>query len=269
MTVFKRIICMILVLCMVMSLCACGSAGYGVNTVQTLVEQDYYLAFRNNDLTYYYLTAAISVLAAHGRVDELSTKWLGSPKLNFAKKADALEILQPPESRDLVIGIDANSFPMAYESNGEYWGLDIELALAACELLDWKLSIHPIEKENVYIELSSGNIDCAWGGIAIDEKTVKSNRFTTYGPYIHNDIIIATRNGSAVWNKLRLSGKRMCMCSTPEAMDALNADPSLAKKLGQITRLAGGTTECFQNMYAGKCDVILTDSTAAMYFNCH
>ena len=265
----KRLICILLILCLALSLCACGKVRYGVNAVEVLVEQDYYLAFRNNDPLYFYVTAALSVLAAEGRVDALAIKWLGSPALNYAKQADALEKLIPPEPQDLIIGIDINAFPFSYLSNGEPWGLDVELAMAVCEKLGWTLKMQPIEKENVYIELSSGNIDVAWGGIAIEKKDAEGGSFTVYGPYIHNDIVVATRNGSTVWNKLRLNGKKMCMPSTPEAMDALNQDPRLVKRLGQITRLAGGTTECFSYLYAGKCDVVLTDSTAVDYFNCH
>ena len=52
-------------------------------------------------------------------------------------------------------------------------------------------------------------------------------------------------------------------------MAALETDPKLAKRLGQIIRLAGGTMECFEYLYSGKCDVVLTDSTALYYYNCH
>ena len=265
----KRMICVLLALCVMLGAAGCGGFKYGVNEVQVLVEQDYSLAFRNDDPLYFYVTAALSVLAAQGKVDELAIKWLGSAALNFAKQADALEKLQPPEERDLIIGLDINSFPMSYVTNGEFWGLDVELAIAVCDLLGWNLKMQQIEKENVYIELSSGNIDVAWGGIALDQADIDAGKFTQYGPYIHNDIVIATRNGSSVWNKLRLNGRKMCMPSTPEALDALNTDEKLVNRLGQITRLAGGTTECFEYLYAGKCDVVLTDSTALSYFNCH
>ena len=265
----KKSICLLLAVCLMATACGCGGFSYGVNTIQVLQEQDYSLAFRNNDPVYFYVTAALSVLAAQGQVDALASKWLGSPCLNFAKQADALEKLQPPEPQDLIIGIDINSFPMAYVSNGDYWGLDVELAMAVCALLGWNLKMQPIEKENVYIELSSGNIDVAWGGIALDQKDLDADRFTQYGPYIHNDIVIATRNGSSVWNKMRLNGRIMCMPSTPEARTALENDPRLLKRLGQITRLAGGTTECFEYLYSGKCEIVLTDSTALQYFNCH
>ncbi len=265
----KKLICLLLALCLVLSLCGCSRVRYGINTIEVLVEQDYSLAFRNNDPLYFYVTAALSVLAAEGRVDALSIKWLGSTALNYAKQADALDRLQPPEPQDLIIGLDINSFPFAYLSNGEYWGLDVELAMAVCDKLGWRLKMQPIEKENVYVELSSGNIDVAWGGIALDPKEAASGSYTQYGPYIHNNIVIAARNGSSVWNRMRLNGRKMCMPSTPEALAALNEDPRLIKRLGQITRLAGGTTECFENLYAGRCDVVLTDSTAVDYFNCH
>ena len=89
-----------------------------------------------------------------------------------------------------------------------------------------------IEKEFVYIELSSANFDVAWGGIALDQKDIDAGKFTQYGPYIHNDIVIATRNGSSVWNKLRLNGRKMCMPSTPEALDALTTAEKLVNRLG-------------------------------------
>ena len=266
----KRLISIILLVCMALSLSACGGGTtYGVKTVQTLVEQDYSLAFRNDDPIYFYVTAAIETLAAEGKVDELQTKWFGDRIINFNKRAEALSELTPPVAQTFIVGVDINSFPMAYLSNGEYWGFDVELAIAVCERLGWTLQMQTIEKEDVYIELSSGNIDCAWGDIVLDPTEVEDGKYTQYGPYVHNDIVIAARNGGGVWNKLRLGGKNMSMASTPEAMDALNTDPKLQKRLGQITRLAGGTIECFQYLYSGKCDVVLTDSTALYYFNCH
>ena len=268
----KKLVIILLVMCLLLSLPACskgGSGSYGVNTLQTLVEQEYFMAFRNNDPLYFYITAAIETLTGEGYVQQLTAKWFGEQIIEFNARTEALYELTVAPTQDFIIGVDINSFPMAYISNGEYWGFDVELALAVCQKLGWNLKIQPIEKENVYIELSSGNIDCAWGGIAITREEIQKGDFTPYGPYVKNDIVVATRNGSSVWNTLKLSGKNMAMCSTPEALEALNSDEKLAKRLGQITRLAGGTTECFEYLYSGKCDVVLTDSTALYYFNCH
>ena len=266
----KILLCVLLVLSMSLGLAGCGSElGYGVKPVMTLVDQEYSIAFRNDDPLYFYVTAAIESLAAEGYVDQLTAKWFGQNIIDFQKTPGALEQYAAPGHQVFIVGVDENAFPMSYAANGSYWGFDVELAIAVCERLGWTLKIQPIEKENVYIELSSGNIDCAWGGIALDPVEVQEGKYIVYGPYVENDIVIATRDGSAVWNKLRLSNRNMAMPSTPEALEALNTDESLSKRLGQITRLAGGTTQCFEYLYSGKCDTVLTDSTAIYYYNCH
>lgn len=262
----KKIICAVLVVCLSLTLCACGESTYGVKTEKILVEQEYSLAFRNNDPIIYYVVAALKVLNAEGRIDELSAKWFGSRAVNFESDASALDDLAVPPDRTFTIGVDVNSFPMVYISNGTYWGFDIELAIAVADKLGWTLREQTIEKENVYNELTSGNIDCAWGGIALDEKEIADEKYAVYGPYIHNDIVIASRDGAIIGS---LKGKTLSMPTTPEARAALETIPGEVKKLKNVIRLVGGTTDCFNNLYNGSCDLILTDTCAIQYFNCH
>ncbi len=266
-TIRKRLLSIFLVICLCLPLPACGGSAYGVKPTKTLVQQQYSLAFRNNDPTVYYVVAAIQVLAAQGKVDELSMKWFGSRIINFDKNSSALDNLLVPKNKTFIIGVDVNSFPFVYSSNGTLWGFDIELAILVTELLGWTLKEQVIEKEKVYDELASGNIDCAWGGIALDEKEIAKEIYTQVGPYVSNDIVIATRDSSMINGSFR--GKTLAMPSTTEAMAALNSDPRLAGRLGNVIRLVGGTIECFSYLYSGRCDAILTDSTAVMYYNCH
>ena len=60
----KRLLSVILVICLCLPLPACGGSVYGVKPTKTLVQQQYSLAFRNNDPTVYYVVAAIQVQAA-------------------------------------------------------------------------------------------------------------------------------------------------------------------------------------------------------------
>ena len=265
----KRTISILLALALCLALAACGGSAREVTTVTTLVEQDYSLAFRTGDPTAYYVVAAIETLNAEGKVDELAAKWFGARIVTFGSNSHALESYGEIEPRVFIIGVDTGSFPMAYMTGGQYWGFDVELASEVCRKLGWTLKIQQIEQEDVYIELSSGNIDCAWGGIALDPEDISAGRIAQYGPYVHNDIVIAKRGDAFIENKYMLSNKTLAMCSTQEALNALNTDPGIAERLGQISRLAGGTTACFEYLYTGKCDVILTDTTAIYYFNCH
>jgi len=266
----KKLLCLCLALLLCLPLCGCGGVNYGVNAIMTLVTQEYSMAFRNGDSAYHYVVAALEELNYDGTVAELSHKWLGSNIVSFGKKADALSAYTPPEPRIFIIGVDENSFPFAYgDNNGNYWGFDVELANRLCEKLGWELQVHVIEKENVYIELYSGNIDCAWGGIALPQNEVDDGSYAVYGPYVQNDIVIAARDSSHIWNSIQLSGRKMAMCSTQESLDALQSAGKVASRLGQVTRLAGGTQECFNYLFTGKCDLILTDSTAIAYYNSH
>ena len=241
----KRILCILLAFCLCLPLAGCGGSTYGVKAIQTLVEQEYSLAFRNNDPLIY---------------------WFGARIIGFEKDANALDNLAVPENKTFIIGVDVNSFPFVYQSNGTLWGFDIELAIAVTDLLGWTLKEQSIEKEKVYDELASGNIDCAWGGIALLEKDVADKRIAVYGPYVSNQIVIAARDSGRITN---LKGKTLAMPSTTEALNALNSNPRLAGRLGNVIRLVGGTTECFSYLYSGRCDAILTDSTAVQYYNCH
>ena len=252
---------------MAFSLCACSDSTYGVRAIETLESQDYSMAFRNNDPLYFYVTGAIKVLGAQGVIDELAIKWFGTKAISFEKDATALdEIGMPEPGKTLIIGVDINSFPFAYISNDSFWGFDIELAQTVTEFLEWNLKAQSIEKENVFSELASGNIDCVWGGVALSEKELDDELYTQFGPYIHNDIVIASRDGAIVGS---LKGKTLSMPSTPEARQALETIPNEVKKLKNVIRLVGGTTDCFSSLYAGTCDLILTDTCAIQYFNCH
>ena len=198
----RRTLTALLALLLLLPLTACGSnEGYGIKAVQTLVEQEYSMAFRNNDPIIYYVVAAIKVLAAQGRIDELAGKWFGTASaVTFERDAAALDNLAVPENKTFIVGVDANSFPMVYSSKGTLWGFDIEMAIAVTELLGWTLKTQVIEKEKIYDELASGNIDCAWGGLALDPKDVSSGRIVQSGPYIHHSIVIATRDGTGSGN---------------------------------------------------------------------
>ena len=264
----KRILLVILCICMLFSICACGnSASFGVKNIQTLENQSYYIAFRNNDPVYYYVVGALQVLTADGTVGQLAQKWLGSANaVDFGSDATALDNLPTPDNRTLLLGVDTDSFPFVYISNETYWGFDIELAQAVCDKLGWTLKAMSIRKENVYQELASGNVDCCWGGVAMEEKEIDKGEYTVYGPYIKNEICIAARDSAVISS---LKGKSMAMPSTTEAMEAVQSEKNLVEKLSNVYRLQGGTTECFEYLYAGKCDVVLTDSTALLYYNCH
>ncbi len=89
-------------LCILLSGCGGGSTGYGVKAIQTLVEQEYSLAFRNDDPTAYYIIGAIQALDEEGKLNELSTKWFGQRIISFPQTDIRLEDLAAPSYLSLI-----------------------------------------------------------------------------------------------------------------------------------------------------------------------
>ena len=127
----KKLVCLLLALAVCLSLAGCGGVSYGVNPVMTLVSQDYSMAFRNDDMVYYYVVAALEEMNAEGTITELARKWLGSNMVSFGRRANALAAYEPPEPRTFIIGVDENSFPFAYGDNGNYWGFDERTSISS------------------------------------------------------------------------------------------------------------------------------------------
>lgn len=258
----KRIICLVLALISALSLCACGSDGK-YNSVKKLGSQDYSIGFRNGDSTYHYIDKALRELSYEGVIDELAQKWLGSDNsVDFPKKKDALADIGYIAPRTFIVGVDLDSQPMCFFNGTDYDGFDIELAKAVCKRLGWQLRIQPIHSEDAYVELNSGNIDCAWGGVVLD---TESPDYTILVTYMSTDVVIAgiSANGSS------LRGKTLYMGTSQNALTMLQDNESTMNKLGEIVRVQGGTTDYFASLNSGDCDLILTTEAAVKYYNTH
>ena len=256
----KRIICLTLAVIMVFGLCACGGSGK-YRVVKTLGTQEYSIGFRNGDSTYHYIDRALKELSYEGAIDELCYKWFGDDStVSFPKKKNALDDIGYVEPRTFIIGVDLDSFPMCYSNGVEYEGFDVELAQKVCDKLGWVLKVQPIHSEDAYVELNSGNIDCAWGGVVLDKECPD---YTILVTYMSTDLVLAGKssNGSSVRDKVLYMG------TTQYCLDVMDENSSVSRKLGQITRVQGGTTDYFNALDNGKCDLILTTEAAVEYYN--
>ena len=74
-----------------------------------------------------------------------------------------LDALGDIPQRTFIMGSMRSASPMSYADGDGYSGFDVELAQAVCARLGWMLQYQSIANRNAYVELSSGNVDCAWG----------------------------------------------------------------------------------------------------------
>ncbi len=257
----NRIICIVLAVIMALSVCACGVSGGEYKVVKKITDREYSIGFRAGDNAAYYVGLVLKEFAYDGTIDNLARDWFGdSGAVDFEKKKNATKDMGYVEPRDFIIGVDLNSYPMCYPSGSAYTGFDVELAKLVCKKLGWTLKVQPIRSEDAYIELNSGNIDCAWGGVVLDDEEAE---YYVLDTYMACELVIAARSGTS--NMLR--GKTLYMDSAQTYLNVINENARVVKNLAQITRVDGNTSDFFNYLDTEECDYILTTSSAVSYYN--
>ncbi len=260
----KRVLAWMMMGCLLLTMTACGTKSGGAYTiVSTLTEGSYAIGFRNDDTTGDYVLAALKVLAAEGKIDELDVRWFGKEVSRFESDKNALKDMEKPEARTLIMGLNPDNFPMSYREGSKYQGYDVELAQQVCAKLGWKLKYQEIADESTaYVELSSGNVDCVWGGMLLDSG---ETLFRVVSPYMDGGVVLVTVSGKHLGSMRRLKGKTIGMNDAPKYADALSKT-ELSTTAGAIKLTNAGNEKVFDALYQGKYDAIVTDYAAALYY---
>lgn len=258
-----KLAALLLVLCLMLPLSGCGKVVGRYRILDTLMTQEFSIGYRQNDYVRYYVEAALQTLAADGTVGSLAYKWFGEDNTSFAKSANALSQVGEAAPRTLLIGVDADAFPMSYLDGENYSGFDVELAREVCSRLGWEAKFISIKAENAYVELSSGNIDVAWGGLALEREDVD---YEVSAPYLTNDIVVVTLASGGPKTLRGLKGGTLAMTVEQKYMDALAANEKLVERLGQIKRVSGGSQSLFDQLNSGSVNAIIVYSLALSYY---
>lgn len=270
----RQILALGLICALGLSLCACGKTVGSYRVLKTLGSESFRIGFRQNDYVAAYIDAALKTLAADGTVHSLAIQWLGADETTIEADSEALEALGDIPQRELIVGVSDSAFPMSYADGDGYAGFDVELAQAVCQKLGWTVRYQPISAEHAYVELSSGNVDCVWGGMVLDGVNLDENgkqkpekeRIALSEPYLTNDLILVTRADSKYSSASRLKGATVMLDMAAQYMAALQANESLMRRFGQVERVTGGAQQCFASLNAGACAAIVTDSVALAYY---
>lgn len=260
----KKPVASILIACVMLSFAACGGAVGGYRVIETFNSEEFAIGFRNDDYIRAYFEAAIKTLSAEGTIHSIALQWFSQDNTSFSSDAKALEKIGQLPVRSVVVGVDTDAFPMSYlDANENYTGFDVDVVRAVCSRLGWSVEFQPIKAENAYVELSSGNVDIAWGGLALEQG---SKTYTVLAPYITNELVLVTRGDSTYSSKRKLSGATLAMDTEQKYMDALSAEESLTERLGQIKRIPGGAVVLFDALSTNKADAILVSNLALQYY---
>ena len=136
------------------------------------------------------------------------------------------------ELPEIVIGMDYFE-PYSYQtSDGEYKGIDVELAQEAFQRLGYQPKFENIVWEDKDELLADRTIDCLWSSYSMNGR---EDKYQWAGPYLYSRQMVAVRKESEINTIQDLEGKKIAVQATTKAEDLfLHKIASDLPQMGQV-----------------------------------
>ena len=216
------------------------------------------------------LVLAFSLLTACGGsdADDADTPDAGTTAgdtADTADDADASDDEQAPllgEDGVFTVGFDQEFPPFGYVGeDGEFTGLDLEMARELASRLGWEIALQPIDWDAKDFELESGTIDCIWNGFTINGR---EDLYTWSVPYYDNTQVFIVTAASGITDFAGLAGKTVEVQKDSSALAALNDNADLTASFGELIEIADYNT-AFMDLEMGTCDAVAIDAGVANF----
>ena len=167
--------------------------------------------------------------------------------------------------KTFTVGFDASFPPYGYQENGEYVGVDLDLAQEVCDRNGWEIVKTPIDWDAKNIELNGGSIDCIWNGFTMNGR---EDDYTWTPAYINNTQVFAVNKNSGIKKAADLAGKNVLVQADSSALAALqdeeNTDiKALADSFGSLTQVPDYESALME-LEAGSADAVAMDEGVAL-----
>ncbi len=164
------------------------------------------------------------------------------------------------------VGFDSEYPPYSFmDENGEYTGLDVDLAKAVAELEGWEFIPAPLVWDTRDDVLNSGEIDCIWSAYEISGR---EDLYAWTEPYMNSGIVFMVRDDSGINDMIDLAGRVVGVQSGSSALDALSEGGEKAelgasfKRIWQFTN----STNLFMALINSDVNAIVNDPGVLAYY---
>lgn len=167
------------------------------------------------------------------------------------------------EGFKLTVGFDNSYPPYGFiGEQGEYTGLDLDLAAAVAELNGWEFAAEPIDWDAKDALLEQGTINCIWNGFTMEGR---EDSYTFSDPYMLNEQVIVVKADSGINSLEDLAGKVVITQIDSAALDVLEGDQkALADTFAKLDTISD-YNNAFMQLQAGNVDAVACDLSIAAY----
>ena len=167
------------------------------------------------------------------------------------------------EIATLTVGFDQAYPPYGYVGDdGEFTGLDLELAAEVAKRNDWELKLEPIDWDAKDTLLNSGAITCIWNGFTMEGR---EDDYTFSDSYMLNAQVVVVRADSGIESFEDLAGKTVITQVDSAAEEVLNGDMADLTTTFASLETIGDYNTAFMQLESGAVDAVACDLSIAQY----
>lgn len=167
------------------------------------------------------------------------------------------------EIATLTVGFDQAYPPYGYVGDdGEFTGLDLELAAEVAKRNDWELKLEPIDWDAKDTLLNSGAITCIWNGFTMEGR---EDDYAFSDPYMLNAQVVVVRADSGIESFEDLAGKTVITQVDSAAEEVLNGDMADLTATFASLETIGDYNTAFMQLESGAVDAVACDLSIAQY----
>ena len=166
---------------------------------------------------------------------------------------------------EFIVGFDSEYPPYGYVGDdGQYTGVDLDLAKEVCDRNGWEFKAEPIDWDAKDTLIDAGSITCIWNGFTVTDERKKTYDFTD--PYMYNAQVLVVKADSDVKTLADLADKHVMTQTDSAGLDALTDE----KYADVVKTFAGGAPETLgdynnimMQLESGAVDAVVCDLSIA------
>lgn len=167
----------------------------------------------------------------------------------------------------LTVGFDQSYPPYGFVGDdGNFTGIDLDMAKEVCERNGWELKLEPIDWEAKDALLDSGGINCIWNGFTMEGR---EDGYLFSEPYMLNEQVVVVKADSDIKSLDDLADKTLITQVDSAALDVLsdeeNKDMVALKGSLKELQTIGDYNNAFMQLESGMVDAVACDLSIAAY----